>query len=366
MLNDPVTAAAIHLLKSLAEAPGAPGHEDAVRRIFRTEVGGDTTTDKTGSIIYTKKGTSEIPRIMLAAHMDEVGFVVQSVTREGLIRFLPLGGWWPHTILAKRVRIITRGNTEIIGVVGAKPPHFLTDAEREKVMKIEDMFIDVGARDAVDVRDRFGIEVGDSIVPDSSFTVLHDPDVFLCKAFDNRVGMAVVIHAAAMLMSMTHHNTVCAVGTVQEEVGVRGAQTAAHAVNPDAAIILEGTPADDLPGTTEEERQGKLRGGVQIRLMDPSAIMNRKFSRYAVELAREHGIAHQIAVRRSGSTDARAVHLTREGVPTIVLGVPSRYIHTHNGLVHMEDYLSALDLVMKLLERLDEDAVRSFVTYDDK
>jgi putative aminopeptidase FrvX len=297
--------------------------------------------------------------------MDEVGFVVQSVTGDGLIRFLPLGGWGAHTILAKRVRIITRSNTEILGVVGAKPPHFLTDAEREKVMKIEDMFIDVGARDAADVRKRFGIEVGDGIVPESGFTPLHDPELLLCKAFDNRVGMAVVVHASAMLMSMAHPNTVCAVGTVQEEVGVRGAQTAAHAVNPAAAIILEGTPADDLPGTAEDERQGKLRGGVQIRIMDPSAIMNRKFTRYAVELAAEHGIKHQVAVRKSGSTDARAVHLTREGVPTIVLGVPARYIHTHNSIIHIKDYLNALELVMKLLERLDEETVRSFGTYDD-
>ncbi len=358
-------ATALRLLKSMAEAPGTSAYEDAARRIFREETGGEATTDKMGSIIHTDAGTSATPRIMIAAHMDEVGFVVQSITGNGLIKFLPLGSWWGHTVLAKRVRVITRSGSEIIGVVGAKPPHFLTEAEREKVLKIEDMYIDVGAADSDEIRDRFGIGLGDCIVPDSSFTPMHNPDLLLCKAFDDRAGMALAVHAAFLLRETGHPNTVCIAGTVQEEVGTRGAQTAAYAINPDAAIILEGTPADDLPGTPEDERQGRLGGGVQIRLMDPSAIMNRKFARYAVDLAKEHGIKHQVAVRKSGGTDARAVHMSREGVPVIVLGIPTRYAHTHNCIIHMNDYLSTLDLAMKLLEHLDDERVRSFTAFAD-
>ncbi len=356
---------ALRLLKSMAEAPGVSGYEAAVRRVFRRELKGEAATDKTGSVFITKIGTNRTPRIMMAAHMDEVGFVVRSITAGGLIRFMPLGSWWAHTVLAKRVKVITREGSEILGVVGAKPPHFLAEAERERVMKIDEMYIDVGAADSREVEDRFGIRVGDVVVPDSSFTPMHNPDLLLCKAFDDRAGMALLVQAAFMLEETEHPNTVCVVGTVQEEVGTRGAQTAAFAVNPDAAVIFEGTPADDVPGIGEDEPQGRLQGGVQVRLMDPSAIMNRKFADFAIGLAQKHGIKHQVAVRKSGGTDARAIHLSREGVPVIVLGIPTRYAHTHNCIIHIDDYLSTLELAMKILEHLDGELVRSFTAFDD-
>ncbi len=229
--------------------------------------------------------------------------------------------------------------------------------------KIEDMFIDVGAVDADDVRVRFGIRLGDSIVPYSPFVPMHNPDFLLCKAFDNRVGMALVMQTLQTLRDVAHPNTVWGTGTVQEELGVRGAQTAGFSVEPDAAIVLEGPPADDLPGIAEDERQGVVGRGVQIRLMDPSTIMNRKFVQYAIAVAEAQEIPHQVAVRKSGSTDARALHLHGKGVPTIVLGVPARYIHTHNSVIHLEDYLSALRLVLSLLETLDENRVKGFCAF---
>ena len=192
--------------------------------------------------------------------MDEVGLIVQTITGEGLIKFLALGGWWAHTLLAQRVRIRTRDGDEIVGVIGAKPPHFLTESERDKLMKIEDMFIDVGARNAEDVRS-FGIRLGDGIVPDSPFVRMHNPDLLLSKAFDDRSGLAVMIHAMRELENMPHPNTVFAAGTVQEEVGTRGARTAAFHVSPDLAVVVEGAPADDMPGTSREERQCVLGAG---------------------------------------------------------------------------------------------------------
>jgi len=292
-----------------------------------------------------------------------VGFVVQAITKSGLIKFIPQGGWWPHTILAQRVRIRAGDGTEIIGAIGAKPPHLLGEGEREKVMKVDDMFIDVGAVSAEDVRDRFGIRLGDAIAPESSFTRMHNPDFLLCKAFDNRVGMALTIQTMLALRRVSHPNTVFGVGTVQEEVGIRGAQTAVFDVGPDVAVVLEGAPADDLPGAPEDERQGVVGRGPQIRLMDPSAIMNRRFVQYALQIAEEHGIPHQVAVRKSGSTDARAIHLHGKGVPTIVLGVPARYIHSHNTMIHIDDYLNTLDLVLKLLQVLDDKTAGSFSSY---
>lgn len=343
---------AIELLSMLAMAHGTSGREAAVRRIFREELG-SVETDRLGNVFCEKRGGAAHPRIMVSGHMDEVGFVVQAITKNGLIKFLPVGGWWSHTLLAQRVRILTRGGTEILGVIGAKPPHFLSDAERERLIKIEDMIIDVGALSGEDVRERFGIGLGDPIVPESPFTPLHNPDFLLCKAFDDRVGMAVTIHALKLLRDMDHPNTVIGGGTVQEEFGVRGAQTVGATVRPDAAIVLEGTPADDFPGIPEDERQGAVGRGVQIRVQDPSAILDPAFVSHAMAVAESEGISHQVAVRRSGATDARAIQIHDRGVPTIVLGVPARYIHTHNSIIHMEDYLSTLRLVLALLKSLD-------------
>jgi endoglucanase len=358
---------AIDLLAKLAQTHGAPGYENAVRRIFRDEIRENLSTDRTGNIVGEKKGAADSPRIILTAHMDEVGFVVQTITKSGLIKFAPLGGWWPHAILAQRVRILTKTGEEILGVIGAKPPHFLEESEREKVLKLDKMFIDIGAKDADEVRDRFGIQLGDSIVPASSFERMGNPDYLLCKAFDNRVGMALIIQAIEKLRSkaLSHPNTVLSVGTVQEELGMRGAQTAVFGLDLDAAIVLEGTPADDLPEVNEDERQGVVGEGVQIRLLDPSAIMNRQFAAYVVGVADELGIPHQIAVRKSGGTDARVIHLHGAGIPTVVLGVPARYIHTHNSIIHINDYLSTLDLLLNVIQRLDKEACDHFTLYAD-
>lgn len=354
---------AIGLLGKLTAAHGTAGCEDLIRRIFREELNRPVRTDRMGNMFCEVRGTSAVPRIMLAAHMDEVGFVVQAITRKGLLKFIPLGGWWPHTILAQRVRIRTREGKEIIGVIGAKPPHFLAAAEREKVMKIEDMFIDIGAESAEQVQDRFGIRLGDSIAPESSFTRMNETDLFMAKAFDNRVGMALLIHVLSLLDQIQHPNTIFGTATVQEEVGVRGAQTAAFSVDPDLALVLEGTPADDLPLVAEDEQQSVLGRGVQIRLMDPSAIMNRHYAQHVLQVAQSAGVPHQVAVRKSGGTDAKAIHLHGRGVPSVVLGVPARYIHTHNSIIHIQDYLSALELVLRLLQSLDGKTVNAFTDF---
>ena len=364
MESERIRERALHLLSVFSEAHGVSGFEGRVRGIFREEIGTDAHVDGMGNILCPKRGTSDAPVVMLAAHMDEVGFMVQSVARSGLIKFLPLGGWWAHAILGQRVRILTRENGEIPGVIGAKPPHFLGENERDKVMKFEDLFIDIGAASAEEVRDRFGVRLGDSIAPESGFAPLGNPEFLVGKAFDDRAGLALMTQVLGELENTSHPNTVYGVGTVQEEVGTRGAQTAPHSVNPDVAIVLEAAPADDLPSVPEDERQGALGSGPQIRIMDPSAMMNRNLVRYARELAEARNIPHQMAVRRSGGTDARPIHLHARGVPTMVLGIPARYIHTYNSILCIRDYLSAFDLVMKLVESLDSDTVERLSAFD--
>lgn len=354
---------ALSLLQELTEAHAVSGHEDEVRAIFVDELGdcGELSTDRNGSVFCETGGAG--PRVMVAGHMDEVGFMVQNITLDGFIQFLGIGGWWEHNLLSQRVEILTRSGDKILGVVASKPPHFLPADQRRSVIPMEQMFIDVGAESRRDAIEAFGISLGDPIAPISKFTALAHEDQFMAKAFDNRVGMAGTIQAGQILAQSAHPNRLILCGTVQEEVGLRGAKTAGNFAKPDVAIVLEGPPADDTPGFSRADCQGRLGGGVQIRLYDPSAITNPRLARLAIETAREEGIPHQVTVRRSGGTDAGSFHLSNDGVPCVVLGVPARYIHSHNAIIDVNDYLHMVALTVALVRRLDEATVEGLVRY---
>ena len=212
-------------LKNLVDAHGAPGFEGDVARVMQGYLKdvGPITRDRLGSFVCEKKGGSG-PKVMLAGHLDEVGFMVKSVTKEGFVKFLPLGGWWGHVVLAQRLIIKTRKG-DVLGVVGSKPPHELRDEDRKKVLEIREMFIDVGATSDWDARKRLDIRPGDPIIPDSPFAVMANPNVYLAKAWDNRIGCAMAAETVRQLKGVAHPNTAFAVATVQEEVGLRGATT---------------------------------------------------------------------------------------------------------------------------------------------
>ena len=352
-------AKAIQLLRDLTEAHSAPGAEGAVRSIFANELADfNLSTDKLGSVVADKPADG--PRVLICGHMDEVGFMVQNITSDGFIQFTPVGGWWGHTLLAQRVRILTRKGGEHIGVICSTPPHFLGPDATKKVMAIDKMFIDIGAVSREDVTERYGIKIGDSIVPDSRFEQLTNPDIYMAKAFDNRVGMALAIQAMQELKDVDLPNHLFSAGSVQEEIGTRGAESLSALVKPDLALILEGPPADDTPGFNRKDSQGKLTGGVQLRLYDPSAIMNRKLADFVAEFAESKGINYQVTVRRNGGTDAKAIQRYDIGVPVVVIGVPARYIHTHNSLININDYLDAVKLMKELVPALDSATVNSF------
>jgi endoglucanase len=351
-MND--AALALDLLRDFTHAHGAPGHEGAVRALFRERLSPfPLTCDALGGIAALRAGPPDAPLVALASHLDEVGFLVQNITADGFLQFVPLGGWWSHTLPAQRVRVLTRSAGEVPGVIAAVPPHFLAEDARQKVLPIDKLSIDVGARDRRQAREEFGIEIGDPVVPDADLTPLRNPDLLMAKAFDNRVGVALVVQAMLALRETALPCALLGLGTAQEEVGTRGARVAGARFRPRVALVLEGPPADDTPGLPAGESQGKLGGGVQIRVMDPSAIMNRRLVDLAVETARAEQIPHQLTVRRSGGTDAAAFQFAGEGVPVVVLGVPARYIHTHNSIISLPDYLAALRLVTALVRRLD-------------
>lgn len=354
---------AIPLLQELTEAHSVPGHEDEVRAIFVDELEGcgDLSTDRNGSV-FCESG-EDGPRVLVAGHMDEIGLMVQNITLDGFIQFVPLGGWWEHTLVSQRVEILTRGGDKVLGVIASRPPHFLAKGDRRLLMSLDQMFIDVGANSRSEVTDSFGISLGDPVAPAVPFTPMAREDYFMAKAFDNRVGMAGAIQTGQLFALSPHPNRLIVCGTVQEEVGTRGARTAARHANPDVAIILEGPPADDAPGFSRADSQGRLGGGVQIRMFDPSAIANPRLARLAIDVAIEENIPHQVTVRRGGGTDAAAFHLSNMGIPSVVLGVPARYIHSHNSMIDVNDYLHMLSLTAALVRALDGETVESLTAY---
>ena len=348
------------LLERLTLAAGPPGAEEPVRTLVRDALqdAGRIQTDRMGSIICERKGAAERPRVLLDSHLDEVAFMVQAITEDGLLTFVPLGGWWEHVLLGQRVDVLTAKGT-IPGVIGSKPVHFLSAEERKGLLPIEKMTIDIGAGGREEAA-ALGVRVGDPAVPHGEFIPMANPRILSSKAFDDRVGVALMVESILRLDG-TQPCTVFGVGAVQEEVGCRGAGTAAFMVDPDAAIVLEGTPADDLPGTPQGQRQAVLGRGPQIRFFDPTAISNRGLLRLVEETARAQGIPIQMAVRRSGGTDAKAISVHGRGVPTVVIGVPARYIHSHVSLIHLDDYEAAVRLVQAVLMRLDRKTVDGFV-----
>ena len=349
----------IDLLKRLTEADGVPGFEGEVRDAFVDEIGDEVEwiRDRTGGVIAKKVGRSARPHVMLDCHLDEIGFIVQHITPAGFLKFLPLGGWWGHILPAQRVRVSAGDGKKLMGVIGSTPPHFLPPERRTQVLEVRDMFIDIGATSRTEV-ESWGVRVGAWAAPYSPFTPLANNELLLAKAFDNRVGCALCIETVRG--AADHPNTIFGSGSAQEEVGLRGARTAAESIDPDVAVVLECPPADDTPGFSPDESQGALGRGVQIRAYDPSMIANPRFVEFVLAVAREESIPHQLTVRASGGTNAGSIHLHRRGVPSVVLGVPARYIHAHTSVLHRADYAAALDLTAALVRRLDADAVASF------
>jgi len=349
------------LLKELTETNGVSGHETDIRRLMAREFKPLTDSlqyDKIGSIMGVRKGSAERPRVMLIAHMDEVGFIIREITADGYIKFLPIGGWWGHVALGQRMRVIG-SNGPVLGVVGSKPPHLLPDEERKKVIEIKDMFIDVGAQEKFDVKKRFGLKVGDPIVPDSQFTIMANKKMYLSKAFDNRMACGVIIEVLKRLQRVKHPNTVLGCASVQEEVGLRGAQTLGHLADPDVCITVDVGIGQDIPPEGFKKAE-KLGGGPGILTMDASMIPNVDLKEFVIRTAKAGRIPYHLSTMDRGGTDAGRVHVSRIGVPSIVIGAPVRYIHSHNGILCRTDYDNTIKLIVEMVKKLDAKKVRSF------
>lgn len=341
------------LLKEITEVGGVPGYEGDVRAVMHRYLKDVAVVDqdKMGSFIGKHVGDGERPRVMLAGHMDEIGFMVTLITKEGFIKFQQLGGWWDQVLLGHRVTIRT-SKGDVVGVLGAKPPHMLSPDERKKVVEKKDMYIDVGACSEEEVHE-IGVRPGDPIIPVSGFAIMANPRFYLSKAFDNRLGCALAMQVLRQLAEEGHPNTVYAVGTVQEEVGTRGAKTSAFAINPDVGIVLEVDIAGDVPGIKPDESAVKMGGGPTLMVYDARMIPNLKLRDMVIATAEELEIPLQFSAMPGGATDGAQIHLHNEGVPTVVIGVPTRHIHSHNAIICRDDYDQTLKLLVALVKKLD-------------
>lgn len=342
----------LEMFKELTEAPAVPGAEKPVREIMKKYIGRYTDEiiqDHLGGIFGVKRGDPSGPVVMVAGHMDEVGFMVTQITDRGFIKFQPLGGWWNQVLLAQRVKIITsKGDVE--GVIGSIPKHILTPEMKQKPVEIKKMFIDIGADNKEDA-ERIGIRPGQPIVPVTPFQVMSNPKKLMAKAWDNRYGCALAIDLLASLKDVDLPNTLYAGATVQEEVGLRGAAVAANLMNPDIFFALDAGPAGDVPDAPEDA-MGKLGEGVMIRIYDPTYVTHKGIREYILDTVESVGVKYQYFVSQGG-TDAGRIHTHDKGVPSIVVAIPSRYIHSHASIIHYDDYLAAYETLTALVKNLD-------------
>lgn len=347
------------LMLKLSAAFGPSGNEESVRRIFRSSCPHlEWQKQRIGNIYAESAGLVDGPRVMFAAHMDEVGLMVQSLTDQGWGRFVTLGSWPAVALPAQRFRFHNKNGGEYRGITGVLPPHFIREEDRSKALKPEDLHLDFGALGREGLTE-LGVEIGDMGVPDVE-PILLPTGVLMGKALDDRVG------CAALLQMMDdpgqHPNTLLAVGTVQEEVGLRGMRVAGRELRPDIAIVLEGAPTDERIGGSPQTVMGK---GPQIRLYDPSLIAHRGLVRWLADVARDENIPFQTAVRVSGGTDGGAVHLEGEGIPTAVIGIPVRYAHSHQGCMAMSDLEATVCLIRSVAGRLDAKELKNILDYNE-
>ena len=340
------------LLEKLSNAHGVSGYENNVRQMIEDELRpyvDEIRTDTMGNLIATKHGGS--PRIMLAAHMDEIGLMAKYVDEKGFIYFTTTGGWFDQTLLNQRMILHTQIG-HVYGVIGSKPPHAMKEEEMKKPVKAEDMFIDIGATSREDAH-MLGVRAGTPITSDTEFRSLGS-DMVTGKALDDRGGCAALIEALRQIKDVKA--TIHAVFTVQEEVGLKGGRTSAFGLDPDVAFVSEVTFTGDHPGIEMKDQALEIGKGPVITVSDAEGdgiIVPEQVLQWLKQAAETNNIPYQLKVGTKGQTDASIIHLSREGIPTGVISTPSRYIHTPVTVMKMSDLEKSAKLIVNAVESLD-------------
>jgi endoglucanase len=338
------------ILEKLSNACGVAGREEEVRSLmkkFLKPYVDEVQEDKLGNVIGIKKGKKNAPKVMLAAHMDEIGLLAKTISKEGFIQFAKIGGIDDRILLAQNVIVYTEKGP-LHGIIGSKPPHIQREDERKKVFTYDELFIDIGAETDKEAK-KIGAKIGDPIEFDIKFARIGK-DVVIGKAFDDRVGCAVIVEAMKRLEKT--ECTVYAVGTVQEEVGCRGAATSAFGICPDVGIALDVTIAGDVPGVREVEAPIKMRRGPSLTVADYGLITHPKVLRLLIDAAEENKIPYQLETGLPGGTDASRISLTREGVPCGTISIPTRYIHSPSSMLSLDDVENTVKLTVAAIKKI--------------
>lgn len=339
-------------LEKLSNAYGVTGREGPVRELLTTFIkphADEVFIDKLENLIATKKGKKSKPKIMLAAHMDEVGLMVKTISKEGFLQFAKMGGVDDRILLAQKV-IVHTSKGDLVGIIGSKPPHIQKKEERNKVVTYDNLFIDIGAEN-LKIAKKMGVKIGDPV----SFSVKYEKisnNVVTGKAFDDRAGCVVMIEALKELKS-TDCN-VYAVGTVQEEVGLRGATTAAFGIAPDFGIALDVTVAGDVPGVKNFESSIKMGKGPALTVTDAGLISHPKILSLLIDTANKNNIPYQLETGLPGTTDAARISLSRQGVPSGTISIPTRYIHSPVGMLNLTDVKNSIKLVIATIDEIQK------------
>lgn len=351
----------IRMIGELASAKAPSGFEDEALEVVRryTEGLGEIREDHIRNLYIERTGNSGKPLMMLDAHADEVGFMVHSIRPNGTIRFTNIGGWNPGTLPSSRVLVRNADGRYVPGIVAAKPVHFMSAAEKGKTMEISDLSIDIGSTSKEETEKVFRIRIGEPIVPDTPFTYDEDNDIFMGKAFDDRIGVAALIETMRRLEGEDLKVDVTGVVSSQEEVGSRGAKVAVSQVDPDISICFEACPSDDT-FTEPYAIQAAIKKGPMLRFMDRTVICNPRFQRYALDLAEKLGIPAQASVREGGGNNGAMICVSDKGTPVIVVAIPVRYIHSHNCIAAYHDFDAAVSLAVAIVKDLDAEKIEKF------
>ena len=357
-----MNADTLKLFRTLTEMPATSGFERDIRNFVREQLepySDEIVQDRLGSIFGVRHGDTGGPKVMVAGHLDEVGFMVTAITDNGMLRFQTIGGWWSQEVLlAQRVEIITEGGP-VPGVIASIPPHLLDEASQSKPMDISRMVIDIGA-DSREEAERIGVRPGQQITPVCPFTPLADGKKLMAKAWDNRYGVGLAIELLQELQDVKLSSTVYSGATVQEEVGTRGAETAATMICPDVCAYASSmpTPANDTTG--DRSAFGQLGKGALLRIYDRTMVTHRGMVKFVRDTAESNAIPYQYFVS-PGGTDAGKIHLNHIGVPTAVIGICARYIHTAASIIHMDDYAAAKELLVALVKATNKSTLQTIL-----
>jgi len=350
----------IQMLKDITLAKGISGYEAGCSRVMKSYMDGHVDAidyDNLGSIYGVQKGCEEnAPKVAIFGHMDEIGFYVKEIEDSGYIRVQPAGGFWSHVLLDQEVVLTTRSGKEIYGILGFVPAWGLAPEVAKTVKDMDEMYIDIGVCDKEEAEE-LGIAIGDMITLKTDFVEMVNPNYLCSKAWDDRVGVCVATDVIRRLKKEDHKADIYAVGSTQEEVGLRGAKTSAYAVSPDIGIAIDCTYAKDVPGAKYGTNLGS---GVSLSFMDGSVISNRELFYYMQDLCKELGIDFVVDIFPRGGTDSGEIHVTKSGIVNMTISIPSRYIHAHRALIHRKDYADTVKLLTEFCKRVDWDLVKKF------